>query len=223
MANTPILALPYPAPADTVDVPRDIQALATKLDGVVPIVPALVAALPGAPVDGQEVYYQNAAMAAAGVIWNLRYRAGSANANKWEMIGGNALRAETAANETRGPAADTTTWLAMSTPASVVVPLSGVYEVEYGAHVVTGNASAIVSPTLQVADTAALQTPLALLSALATLPATANQYAAMSQVSSLGVALIAGRTIAETFVLSSTVATITLSRKRVALRPIRVG
>lgn len=29
---TPNLALPYPLPGDTVDVPRDIQALATKLD-----------------------------------------------------------------------------------------------------------------------------------------------------------------------------------------------
>lgn len=33
-ANTPNLALPYPVSADTVDVPRDIQALATKLDVV---------------------------------------------------------------------------------------------------------------------------------------------------------------------------------------------
>ena len=32
-ANTPRLALPYPIPDDTVDVPRDVQALANKLDG----------------------------------------------------------------------------------------------------------------------------------------------------------------------------------------------
>lgn len=31
--STPGYALPYPIPADNVDVPRDIQALATKLDG----------------------------------------------------------------------------------------------------------------------------------------------------------------------------------------------
>ena len=31
-ANTPNLSLPYPIPADSVDVPRDIQALATSLD-----------------------------------------------------------------------------------------------------------------------------------------------------------------------------------------------
>jgi hypothetical protein len=31
-ASTPRLALPYPIPDDTVDVPRDVQALATKLE-----------------------------------------------------------------------------------------------------------------------------------------------------------------------------------------------
>lgn len=35
MANTPNLALPYPVPADTADVPRDVKALADKLDVVV--------------------------------------------------------------------------------------------------------------------------------------------------------------------------------------------
>jgi hypothetical protein len=36
MPNTPILQLPYPASTDTADVPRDVQALAVKLDAVVP-------------------------------------------------------------------------------------------------------------------------------------------------------------------------------------------
>ena len=33
-ATTPIFALPYPVPTDPADVPADIQALATKLDGL---------------------------------------------------------------------------------------------------------------------------------------------------------------------------------------------
>lgn len=39
MATTPILHLPYPGPDDTVDVPRDVQALATAMDplGTVPV------------------------------------------------------------------------------------------------------------------------------------------------------------------------------------------
>lgn len=45
-ATTPKLALPYPASTDTVDVPRDIQALATKLDNtVVPAAQVPVGAL----------------------------------------------------------------------------------------------------------------------------------------------------------------------------------
>lgn len=42
-SNTPNLALPYPIPADTVDVPRDVQALADKLDGITALAsPAVV-------------------------------------------------------------------------------------------------------------------------------------------------------------------------------------
>ena len=47
----------------------------------------LVTSLPTSPVDGQEVYYQSAAMAADGVVWHLRYRASSSSAYKWEIIG----------------------------------------------------------------------------------------------------------------------------------------
>jgi hypothetical protein len=47
-ANTPILALPYPLPADTVDVPRDVQALATKLDGIVPNMRIIAGGVTGA-------------------------------------------------------------------------------------------------------------------------------------------------------------------------------
>jgi microcystin-dependent protein len=36
MPQTPIYALPYPAETDTADVPRDIQALANRLDTVMP-------------------------------------------------------------------------------------------------------------------------------------------------------------------------------------------
>jgi hypothetical protein len=36
MPNTPVLGLPYPLSSDTADVPRDMQALAVKLDTVIP-------------------------------------------------------------------------------------------------------------------------------------------------------------------------------------------
>ena len=47
----------------------------------------IVSALPGSPFDGQEIYYQNAAMATAGTVWHLRYRSGGGT-YKWEFLGG---------------------------------------------------------------------------------------------------------------------------------------
>jgi microcystin-dependent protein len=52
-ANTPVLNLPYPVPADSVDVPRDIQALATALDPIkVAPVGAVLMWLTAAPPNG---------------------------------------------------------------------------------------------------------------------------------------------------------------------------
>lgn len=42
--------------------------------------------LPGAPVDGQDYYY--VVDSATGTEWHLKYRAGSPNAQKWELAGG---------------------------------------------------------------------------------------------------------------------------------------
>lgn len=50
--------------------------------------PTLVNALPGSPTDGQEVYFQDATMAAAGQMWHLRYRAAASGSFKWEFVGG---------------------------------------------------------------------------------------------------------------------------------------
>ena len=48
-------------------------------------VPALVSALPASPVDGQEIYYQNADMLAKGIRWHFAY---SAAKSWWEFVGG---------------------------------------------------------------------------------------------------------------------------------------
>lgn len=126
MPNTPNLALPYPVPADTVDVPRDVLALATRLD----VSPAgLVAALPGAPVDGQTIAYQNAAMAAAGAVWRLCYRAASPSAYKWEFIGGDALFDEVGA----GVAPSVGSWVDTAGGPTLTAPLAGDYVVRFGA------------------------------------------------------------------------------------------
>lgn len=84
----------------------------------------LVTALPGSPIDGQEVYYQ--ADATNGVVWHLRYRSG-ATTYKWEFLGGPPLYAESNTEETVGAA-----WTAATNP-RITVPLSGIYMVHGGA------------------------------------------------------------------------------------------
>jgi hypothetical protein len=125
MPTTPVFALPYPVASDTADVPRDIQALAVKLDGLA-LVPPVVTALPGSPVDGQEVYYQ--ADAAAGVFWHLRYRSGATGSYKWEFVGGSPLAVESLAISSV-VSMPVNTWGVQTTQLNVTLPLAGDYDV----------------------------------------------------------------------------------------------
>jgi hypothetical protein len=89
---------------------------------------AVVTALPSSPHNGQPVAYQNEAMAAAGVVWCLRYNAASSSPHKWEFVGGAALYEEV--GEQRGPfalAANTWTGNTIAAP-QLTVPLLGVYD-----------------------------------------------------------------------------------------------
>lgn len=125
MATTPKLALPYPIGDDTPDVPRDIRALAEKLDDVITptvYVPQLVTSLPGTPADGQEVYY--VADAANGVLWHLRYRAAASGSFKWEYLGGTELYA---ANDASVTGITSAAYIAPTGPMALTLPLAGDY------------------------------------------------------------------------------------------------
>lgn len=92
----------------------------------------LVSTLPAAPFDGMEVYYQDAAMATAGVVWTLRYNAGSAHAKKWELVGGPSLAAEVATDE----ATSSASFADLATVGPSLTPtLAGEFEVEIEARV----------------------------------------------------------------------------------------
>jgi hypothetical protein len=76
-ASTPRLVLPYPIPDDTVDVPRDIQALATRLDNLVGKAVPMVTSLPAGPAEGDEIYLRftptiTPAQAPSEMVWHLR-------------------------------------------------------------------------------------------------------------------------------------------------------
>lgn len=114
------------APADTTALWID-----TDDDGVVVAEGPVVSALPSNPFDGQVVRFQNAAMATQGVIWTFRYRAGSANAQKWEFVGGPSL-----AHRVGGGNHSAAGWgvtLQGGSP-SVTIPLAGIYEFAFGAN-----------------------------------------------------------------------------------------
>lgn len=140
MPTTPVYALPYPVLSDTADVPRDIQALATRLDGLA-LVPPVVTSLPGSPVDGQEVYYQ--ADATAGVYWHLRYRAAASGSYKWEFVGGPALTDEWLASEGSGVSANTWGGISANDPI-VTAPLAGDYDVQHSVGL-TNSVNALIS------------------------------------------------------------------------------
>lgn len=93
----------------------------------------LVSTLPSSPVDGQEVFYQAAGtMSTDGIVWHLRYRAGSSSANKWEYVGGREIHAQVLpATANSGSSA---TYAAMpTTPISLTLPATGEYQVTWGA------------------------------------------------------------------------------------------
>lgn len=103
------------------------QDLANQLQVAGPVVP-LVTALPGSPVDGQEIYFQDAAMATDGVVWHLRYRVAAPGSFKWEFLGGSALHN---LNGTSDSVTATTAVILPNTPL-ITVPLAGDYRAEWG-------------------------------------------------------------------------------------------
>lgn len=92
----------------------------------------LVSALPGSPVDGQEIYFQNTTLAAEGVVWHLRYRSASASSHKWEFVGGSAVFSEVLT----GQATSSTSFTDLATVGpSITMPLAGDYDAEFGARI----------------------------------------------------------------------------------------
>ena len=99
--------------------------------------PEYVNALPGSPVNGQEVYYQakgvvgESEMEKQGIVWHLRYRSGSASEYKWEFVGGAPLFNEQAESDANKEKSATYESLAHVGP-EVALPLAGDYDVAIG-------------------------------------------------------------------------------------------
>lgn len=89
--------------------------------------PPRVTSLPVGPADQQECVY--VADATNGVLWHLKYNAGSASAYKWEFMGGAAMRAEVLTDQ----AASGTGYVDLATVGpQLVLPLGGDYAIHAG-------------------------------------------------------------------------------------------
>jgi hypothetical protein len=92
----------------------------------------IVSTLPGSPFNGQEILFQNAAMASIGALWQLKYRTAAAGSYKWECKGGTYLIASV---DTSSSTLSTSSFAAPGTGTVgpvVTVPLAGDYDVTMG-------------------------------------------------------------------------------------------
>lgn len=194
--------------------PGDINAIQDDLGGALahraPL--QVVAALPGAPTDGQEVVYQNATMAGLGIAWRLKYRAGSASAYKWEFIGGSPWVAEVTTLETTAAAAFTD--LTTVGP-SITLPLAGDYAIGLSALVRHSVAGSTMYMGYAIGATAA-----ATADAMRVDQDVANMLKHVTRSERPKLALAAGSAIVAKY---SATATATFADRTLSVRPIRVG
>lgn len=95
----------------------------TAASSTVPVLTALPAAVDSA--DGDEIFFQSAAMANDGALWRLRYRAASASAYKWEVVSATELVGVGAYSQWNGNAPSDGSGQTLG----VVLPLAGDYDV----------------------------------------------------------------------------------------------
>jgi hypothetical protein len=210
MPTTPNLALPYPVPTDTADVPRDIKALADRLDLVTG---GAGAGLPASPVDGQQCFY--VADATLGIVWQLRYRAASASAYKWEVVGGLPLYSEVAVAE--NTVSTVYTNLATVGP-QVTVPLAGDYDVLLGGQLASSTAAGTnASMSYAIGATAAVDADRIRTSA----PVTSNVWTTVCR-TRRKTGLAAATTLLAKYRADSAVA-VYFDQRMISAVPIRVG
>jgi hypothetical protein len=176
--------------------------------------PALVSALPSLPADGEEVYFQSAAMATPGVVWHLRYRAASASAYKWEFIGGAALYAYSSAHSKAVTAGK---WEAISGP-SITAPLAGDYEVR---HSVSIEGSSTSNPIVVAGVSIAGAEPIEESRAAANRSAVATALASLSA-DYRAVGIAAAQVLDQRY-WSNVAETVAIYEARLLMVPVRVG
>jgi hypothetical protein len=143
--------LPDPWVPDA-SIQRNFDALKTEI-GRLSLPIARVTSLPANPSNNQEVYY--VADATNGVVWHLKYNAGSASAYKWEFVGGSPMFHEIAADQ--GTASATYVDLGTAGPTVTLPALQGDYRLMWKAETYStgGTPAAYMTPSIGGAAPAA--------------------------------------------------------------------
>lgn len=208
MPTTSRLALPYPTDADNVDVAGDIQALADRLD-LIGTPTYTTTSLPSSPADGDEIFF--AADATNGVIWHLRYRSGASGSYKWEFVGGPPLISEVATSEST----TSTTYANLTTTGpTVTLPLAGDYIVDVNAAATHSLTTGHAYFSYAIGASAASDTDAAFIHV-----AVATGISAMYR-QHLKTGLTA---VALTSKYKTNSGTLTLEKRCLSVRPVRVG
>lgn len=100
-----------------------------------------VTALPGSPANGAEILF--VADAANGVVWHLKYNAGSSSAYKWEFVGGGDLSVEVPASQNYAPG--TGNYGDAATAVSLTAPLAGDYKLSHGADLIASSTQNLIN------------------------------------------------------------------------------
>ena len=172
------LALPYPIPNDTVDVPRDVKALADKLD----VQPGIALPLervgstppwPASPVPGEMVAY----VPTGDIVWMFRYSDIGTSPHRWQFVGGTPyyLSVSGTVGQPGGGA-----WAQASPAMRLTLPLFGEYDMTLWSVVSTlGTAAPTAAIGLKINGSAGDWTPGAEAVARESIPA--NSYANLSE------------------------------------------
>lgn len=189
----------------------NFDAIQKRLDALEAGAP--LTSLPAAPVDGQEINYQSTGMAALGIAWRLRYRAGSVSAYKWEFLGGAPLSDEVTGTDS----ATSTSYAALATAGpTLTLPLAGDYDIFQHFAASTGSAGMIGAfMSYAVGATAALDGDAAFASVMS--PGWAQSASRRRRKTGF----TAGVVLASRYRVSS--GTISISNRILEATPVRVG
>lgn len=149
-----LTGVPHALTADVILSLLSQNGLLLEPDGLyAPGRPVEVLAMPTGPTDGDEIYYM--ADVANGVVWHLRYNAGSASTYKWEFVGGSEMYVKVLTSETR-PAGGSA-YAALATPVEIQLPvdIQGDFEISHGAFIGAGTDGQGANQTVKLGAVAA--------------------------------------------------------------------